>query len=78
LEEETGEVDTALAEVKFYGDSNDLKGNVSLSKSNPAEAGSETLRSGASIPAGTREIYIYLYGTSVSGTNTVVFPIRVW
>ncbi|MEA5047425.1 MAG: Ig-like domain-containing protein, partial [Eubacteriales bacterium] len=66
-----GEVDTALAEVKFFGSSGNQTGGVSLSKS--AEAGSETLHSGASIPSGTREIYIYLYGTSVSSTNTVVF-----
>ncbi len=71
--ENNSEVDVASIAIRFVGDSDNTLKTVSLAKSNPAEAGSETLSSGASIPAGTREIYIHLYGASNSGSNTVVF-----
>jgi len=71
--ENNSEVDVPSVAIKFVGDSENTLKTVSLGKSNPAEAGSETLSSGASIPAQTREIYIYLYGASTSGSNTVAF-----
>ncbi len=71
--ESSSEVDVPSVTIKFVGDSDNTLGTVSLGKPNPAEAGSETLSSGASIPSGTRDIYIYLSGTSTSGSNTVVF-----
>ena len=71
--ENSNEVDVPTVAIKFVGDSDNTLKTVSLGKTNPAEAGSETLSSGASIPAGTREIYIHLFGASTSGSNTVVF-----
>jgi hypothetical protein len=46
---------------------------VRLNKSDTSVSGPVTLSSGASIPANTRDIFIYLHGTSTSGDNTVVF-----
>jgi len=71
--ENNSEVDVPTVKIEFVDDSNTTLDTVSFGKTNPAEAGSETLTSGASIPAGTREIYIHLYGASTSGSNTAVF-----
>ena len=46
---------------------------VTLQKTDPAVSGNVTLSSHASIPVGTRGIFIFLTGTSTSGDNTVVF-----
>ncbi len=73
VSDDEDEVDVASVQILFMDDSNTELGSVKLEKPNPAEAGSAALTSGASIPAGTREIYINLYGESISGSNTVVF-----
>ena len=46
---------------------------VTLQKADPAVSGNVTLSSHASIPSGTRGIFIFLNGSSTSGDNTVVF-----
>ncbi len=47
--------------------------SVHLQKPDSTVSGSVTLSSGAHIPSGTRAIFIYLNGTSTTGSNTVVF-----
>ncbi|MEN6418077.1 MAG: Ig-like domain-containing protein, partial [Clostridiaceae bacterium] len=46
---------------------------VTLQKTDPAVSGNVTLSSHASIPVGTRGIFIFLSGTSTTDDNTVVF-----
>ena len=47
--------------------------SVTLTKQDPAIAGSETLSSGAKIPNGTCSIFLSFQGTSQTGINTVSF-----
>ncbi len=47
--------------------------SVTLTKQDSTIAGNETLSSGASIPSGTKSIFIRLKGKSISGNNTVTF-----
>ncbi|MEZ4626775.1 MAG: hypothetical protein R2912_01255 [Eubacteriales bacterium] len=47
--------------------------SVHLTKPDTTVSGDVRLSSGASIPAGTRTIFLYLNGTSSSGDNTVAF-----
>ena len=47
--------------------------SVHLAKPDTTVSGDVRLSSGASIPAGTRAIFLYLNGTNTSGDNTVAF-----
>ena len=76
--EGTAGVDNDVPTVEIYfcseADPDSVIGSpVTLQKTDPAVSGNVTLSSHASIPAGTRGIFIYLTGTSTTGDNTVVF-----
>ena len=71
------ENDVPTVSVAFCSDANFLHviSSVELAKPDAAVSGDVTLSSNASIPAGTRSIFIHLYGdnTNTESTNTVVF-----
>ena len=76
------ENDVPAIDIYFCSDSNfggtgaaNVLSTVTLQKGDGAVAGSEVFSSGASIPSGTRAVFIYLTGTNtVSGSdNTVAF-----
>ncbi len=76
-EEGTAGAENDVPTVEIYfcseADPDAAIGSVTLQKPDPAVSGNATLSSHASIPHGTRGIFVFLTGTSVSGDNTVVF-----